>query len=153
MDFPLRDLNETEKQVVNNAPIIVGILIGCADGEMSQDEMDRIEEVIKTKTFSEKNDVHYLYDDIASNDLTGTIANIFDGLGNSAQDKATSAIAQLTELNSILPKLNPTYAIQYRDSLLDLAVAVAKASGGVFGIGTISEEEKDLIDLPMINEI
>jgi hypothetical protein len=63
-----------------------------------------------------------------------------------------AATVELTTLNTILPKLNPTYALQFRDSLHDIAVEVAKASGGIFGIGSIGEEEKELLDLPMIDK-
>lgn len=153
MEFPLRNLNDGEKETIMNAPIYVGILIGCADGEMSADESARIEKVIKTKTFSEKNDVHYLYEDLAENNLHQTIIDLFNASGSTVEEKSQFAHDKLASINTILPKLNPTYAVQYRDSLHDVAVAVAKASGGVLGIGTISVEEKELLDLPMINKI
>jgi hypothetical protein len=153
MDFPLRNLNDTEKLSMLNAPIQVGILIGCADGKLSEKELARIEQVIKTKTFSEHNDVHYLYVDLAKNDLSGTINKIFNELGATAEERVAGATMALKTLNSILPKLNPTYALQFRDSLHDIAVEVAKASGGIFGMGSISEEEHDLLELPMIDKV
>ena len=153
MDFPLRNLNDTEKQSMMNAPIHVGLLIGSVDGEVSKKELDRIEGIIKTKTFSEDNDVHYLYVDLVKDDLSGKISTIFDTLGNTAEERVNEATAALKGLNSILPKLNPTYALQFRDSLHDIAVEVAKASGGVFGMGSISEEEKELLNLPMIDKV
>ena len=136
-----------------NAPIHVGLLIGSVDGEVSKKELDRIEGIIKTKTFSEDNDVHYLYVDLVKDDLSGKISTIFDTLGNTAEERVNAATAALKGLNSILPKLNPTYALQFRDSLHDIAVEVAKASGGVFGMGSISEEEKELLNLPMIDKV
>lgn len=153
MDFPLRNLNYTEKQSMMNAPIHVGLLIGSVDGEVSKKELDRIEGIIKTKTFSEDNDVHYLYVDLVKDDLSGKISTIFDTLGNTAEERVNEATAALKGLNSILPKLNPTYALQFRDSLHDIAVEVAKASGGIFGMGSISEEEKELLNLPMIDKV
>lgn len=153
MDFPLRNLNDTEKQSLKNAPIHVGLLIGSADGEVSNNELARIESIIKTKTFSEDNDVHYIYTELANNDLLGNISSIFEALGNTAEERVNAATAALKGLNTILPKLNPTYALQFRDSLHDIAVEVAKASGGIFGMGSISEEEKELLDLPMIDKV
>ncbi|MFT5725031.1 MAG: tellurite resistance protein [Bacteroidia bacterium] len=152
MDFPLRNLNDTEKQSLTNAPIVVGILIGCADGELSANELSRIEQVIKTKTFSEQNDVHYVYNELANSNLIGSIETLFENLGNTSEERVQAATVELTTLNTILPKLNPTYALQFRDSLHDIAVEVAKASGGIFGIGSIGEEEKELLDLPMIDK-
>lgn len=136
-----------------DAPIWVGILIGCADGKMVPQELKRIEEVIKTKTFSEHNDVHYLYTELAENNLHSNIEGLFGSLTGTPEEKSHLATEKLSELNAILPKLNETYAKQYRDSLHDLAVAVAKAAGGVLGIGSISHEEKELIDLPMIDKL
>lgn len=152
MEFPLRNLNDAEKAALANGPIWVGILIGCADGEMNTKEIERIEEVIRTKTFSEQNDVHYLYKELTNENLKAKIEVEFDGLGGSAEEKADKATANLEGLNSLLAKVNSTYAAQYRDSLHDIAVEVAKAAGGILGIGSISSDEKELLDLPMINK-
>lgn len=152
MQFPLRDLSETEKETVMNAPIWVGIMIGCADGNLSQNEVERIEEVISTKTFSEKNDVHYLYKEIVEGGVAAQIKREVEALEGSAEDKAHALVEKLSGLNAILPKLGQAYAVQFRDSLHDVAVAVSKAAGGVLGIGTISVEEKELLDLPMIDK-
>ncbi|MFT5512479.1 MAG: tellurite resistance protein [Bacteroidia bacterium] len=153
MDFPLRNLNDTEKESMKNAPIQVGLLIGAADGAVNEKEFSRIEQIIKTKSFSEKNDVHYLYADLAKGDLHGDINAMFQSLGDTPEERVNAATEALKQLNSILPKLNPTYALQYRDSLHDIAVEVAKASGGIFGMGSIGEEEKELLNLPMINKV
>jgi len=138
---------------MKDAPIWVGILIGCADGAMVPQELARIEEVIKTKTFSEHNDVHYLYTELANNDLNNKINTLFGQLTGTAEEKGKLASDKLSELNAIFEKMNPTYAKQFRESLHSLAVEVAKAAGGVFGIGRINHEERELIDLPMINEL
>jgi tellurite resistance protein len=153
MLFQLRKLNEREQQTITDAPIWVGILIGCADGAMVPQELKRIEEVIKTKTFSEHNDVHYLYTELANNDLNAKIENLFGQLKGTPEEKSQLASAKLAELNTIFEKINPTYAKQFRESLHSLAVEVAKASGGVFGIGRINHDERELIDLPMINKL
>ncbi len=153
MDFPLRNLNETEKDSLKTAPIYVGLLIASVDGEVSENELARIEDIIKTKTFSEQNDVHYLYTELANNDLLGNINTIFNGLGDSTEARVSGATEALKNLNSILPKVSPTYALQFRDSLHDIAVEVAKASGGIFGMGSISDEEKEVLDLPMIDKV
>ena len=91
MDFPLRNLNETEKDSLKTAPIYVGLLIASVDGEVSKNELARIEDIIKTKTFSEHNDVHYLYTELANNDLLSNINTIFDGLGSSTDERVSGA--------------------------------------------------------------
>lgn len=153
MELPLRNLTESEKAVVKNGPVWVGILIGCVDGEVHEDEVNRIEEIIKVKSYSENNDVRYIYKDLAEGDIPGSIASGLAELSGSVEDMFAQASDHLSALNTILPKLDDTYAKQYRASLQEMAVAVAKAAGGVFGLGSISAEEKSLVDLPMINEI
>ena len=106
MDFPLRNLNETEKDSLKTAPIYVGLLIASVDGEVSENELARIEDIIKTKTFSEQNDVHYLYTELANNDLLGNINTIFNGLGDSTEARVSGATEALKNLNSILPKVS-----------------------------------------------
>ena len=154
MDFPLRNLNETEKDSLKTCTNSRWFVDWHLSTERCQKKsLARIEGIIKTKTFSEDNDVHYLYVDLVKDDLSGKISTIFDTLGNTAEERVNAATAALKGLNSILPKLNPTYALQFRDSLHDIAVEVAKASGGIFGMGSISEEEKELLNLPMIDKV
>lgn len=153
MLFQLRELKESEQQIMMDAPVWVGILIGCADGKMTSQELKRIGEVIKTKTFSEHNDVHYLYTELAKNNLEENITGLFGQLTGTPEEKSKLASDKLAELNPILVRLNPTYAKQYRDSLHDVAVEVAKAAGGVLGIGSISHDEKELLNLPMVNAV
>ena len=97
--------------------------------------------------------MHYLYTELANDSLNGRIKSVFADLGHSTDERVANATEALKGLNTILPKLNPTYALQFRDSLHDIAVEVAKASGGIFGMGSISEEEKELLNLPMIDKV
>lgn len=153
MLFQLKDLNTTEQESMINAPIWAGILVGCADGKLNKKEVEMIEQVIKTKTFSEQNDVHYLYQELCKDNLHERIAGLIDGMVGSVNDKARQASEKLEALNSILPKLEEIYARQFLDSLHDVAVSVANVSGGVLGIGAINFDEKAVITLPMINKI
>lgn len=133
---------------------MVGILIGSADGKMSEREVQKLREVIKTKVTSEKNDLHLLFKKMAEGDLDGQIANInmqTSGYG-SVEEKAAFLIGKLEGLNKAFPKLDRTYAKQYRHALHDIAVVVANSTGGVLGIGRVSHEEAELLDLPFIDK-
>ena len=47
MLFELRKLNTDEETIVLQAPIWTALLIGFADGELHQDELDRLKELIQ----------------------------------------------------------------------------------------------------------
>jgi tellurite resistance protein len=154
MLFQLRDLSENEKDAVLSAPIYVGLLVGGADGELSKPELDRLVHLIEVKTFSEGNDVQNIYEAIEefSNDnVSSYVQKKIGQLPSDLADRETELVNRLARLNSILAKLSKTYARQYYKSLKDIAVSVANADGGFFGISAISHEEKEFISLPMID--
>ena len=152
MLFQLRNLSEREYKLVMDAPILVGILIGSADGILSEKEVSRLREIIQTKVYSEKNDVHLLYKKLAEGDLNDNITSLAAQTAEfpTIELKEEFMISQLSRLNKILPKLNHAYAVQYRKTLKDIAVAIANASGGILGIGRVSYEEGELLDLKFI---
>jgi uncharacterized membrane protein YebE (DUF533 family) len=152
MLYQLRNLSDSEKQVMLDGPIWAGLLVGIADGHLDPEEAERIASVIKTKTYSEKNDVHFLYQDLAEDHLNEHIDTLAKELSSafSTEEKVALATAKLARLNKPLTKLESGYAKQYTKSLRSISLAVAKVSGGIFGIGRITEDEKGMLNLPMI---
>lgn len=138
-----------------DAPILVGILIGSADGNLSEKEISALREIIKTKSFSVKNDVHLLYKKLIESDLAAHISALTaeTATHGTLEEKEEYLINKLRGLNNILPKLGETYAKQYRDTLKSIAVSIAHVNGGIFGLGRVSHEEEDLMDLHFINTI
>ena len=153
MLFQLRNLSENEKDAVLSAPIYIGLLVGGADGELSEPELDRLVKVIEVKTFSEGNDVQNIYEAIeefSQDQVSAYVQKKIAQLPSDMGEREAELVSRLSRLNNILPKLNKTYARQYYNSLKDIAVSVANADGGFFGIAAISHEEKEFISLPMI---
>ncbi len=137
-----------------DAPILVGILIGSADGILSEKEVNRLRELIQTKVYSEKNDVHLLYKKLAEDELNDNITRLAAQTAEfpTIELKERFLIERLQGLNKIWPKMDHGYAIQYHKSIRDIAIAVANASGGVLGMGRITYEEGELMDLKFINK-
>ena len=59
----------------------------------------------------------------------------------------------LSLLNEIFPKLEIHFGAALYDSFVSFAKHVAKASGGFMGFWSISKEEKEFIELPMLTPI
>lgn len=131
------------------SPVWTAILIAAADGDINEDELDALKEVVHIKTFAEHNDVENLYEELEES-LEETIQSVLNNLESQGKNRLNFLVSNLEKLNLVLPKLNATYARQYVNSLRSLAVSIANSSGGVLGIGTISWEEARYIDLPMI---
>lgn len=153
MLYQLRNLNDAEKQTVKQAPIWVAILIADADGTISPQEMKRIKEVIHIKTYSEHNDVHFLYEEIDNEEkIDAVVEETLSELPESGEERKNALESKLEGLNKIFPKLEQAYARQYYNSIKDIAVAVANAGGGVLGVGKISPDEISRLKLSMIEK-
>ena len=69
----------------------------------------------------------------------------------SGNDERINVIkGELSKLNAIFPKLEKILQKNCIKVLLLFSKQVAKATGGIWGYGSISQEEQKLIDLEMI---
>lgn len=154
MLFELRKLNTDEETIVLQAPIWTALLIGFADGELHQDELDRLKELIHTKTYSELNDVRKLYQELKKfEEGTQLLEQELAVLPTNPTARIDYLTNNLSQLNDILPKLSVSYSRQYVRSLKQIAAAIANADGGFLGFGSVSQAESQYVHLPMINEI
>ena len=148
----LHSLNEDEKKTILDAPLLVAILIAGADKNIDSAEKERTMKLIHTKTFSEHHEIaDNIYKALDQN-AEERWNNVALGLSANPKFRTPEIQDRLKELNDILPKLNFGFALEYYESLKDFAVYVANASGGIFGIGSISDKEKVFIHLDMINK-
>ena len=145
-------LAEEEVQLLLDAPAIITLLIGTADGNMDDKEIAAgLSSVIVRK---ESNDalLQPYYEAVDKN----YDQRLFD-FSNQYKDKGTEQRTQelsdvLAGLNDILIKVDPLFVTVLIKSLKSFAKEIAQASGGMAGIGlmAISNEEEHLISLPMI---
>ncbi|HLF34406.1 MAG TPA: hypothetical protein VI583_09220, partial [Cyclobacteriaceae bacterium] len=71
-------------------------------------------------------------------------------LPEDAEARNPVIVEELRRLNIILPKLDRQFAIQYYESMQEIASAVAKASGGILGYMSVGFEEARYVDLNFI---
>lgn len=147
----LRNLNQRETDLLAAAPVWVMLLIACADQNIEESEVNRGKEIIRIKSFAEKSDVRFVYSDLESQ-MDNIIDDALKSLSADGQERIDFISSKLEELNDVLPKVDRSFAIQFYNSLRDLAIYVAQASDSFFGVNHINSDEQKYIKLPMLNK-
>lgn len=149
----LTQLEKEEKDLLIVAPHLAAALIGGADGDFSNDEIERAAEVIHIKTFSEKHEhVREVYELLDHKDSKNDFIALMVSLPKDTNERNAYLSKRLEGLNNILPKLNYSFSSRYYKSLRQITHLVANAEGGFWGIGSIDKSEAEFVKLPMINE-
>jgi hypothetical protein len=148
----LHILSEEEKQSVLDAPIFVAIYIAGADDDINEEELDSTIKLIHTKTFSEHNSLaDNIYKKLDQNS-EAILGKMLSKIPGELEERNEMLTKELSKLNSILPKLNKGFALEFYNSLKDIAFYVARSSGGVMGIGKVNDKEREVLDLSMIRK-
>ena len=67
-------------------------------------------------------------------------------------DRNALITLELSVLNSVLSKIDKSFAIHYYESIKEIALKIAQSSGGALWIkNSISPEEAKIVGLPMVN--
>lgn len=149
----LTHLDKEEKDLLIAAPTLVAALIGGADGDFTDDEIERAAEVIHIKTFSEKHEhVREIYELLDHAQTKEDLVKLMVSLPKVTTERNQHLAGQLEKINEILPRLNYSFSIRYYKSLRQIAHLVANADGGFWGMGAMHEAEKAYVKLPMIEE-
>ncbi|MFM9946050.1 MAG: hypothetical protein ACKVQB_12550 [Bacteroidia bacterium] len=151
MLYHISKLHRDEQELVKKAPLLVCILVAGADGNVDSEEIKKSVNLIHTKSFSETSDIRHLYKEI-DHDVEASLNSLLKELPTDSLEREKRISEQLAGLNSILAKLDPQIARDFYKSLRNFALRVALISGGIFGMGQISYEEKEVVKLPMVNE-
>lgn len=147
----LRNLNQQEMDLLAAAPVWVMLLIACADQNIEEKEVNRGKEIIRIKSFAEKSDVRFIYSDLESQ-MDNIIDQSLKSLSADGEERMIFISEKLEELNDVLAKIERSFAIQFYNSLRDLAIYVAQASDSFFGVISVNKEEKKYIKLPMLKK-
>ena len=68
------------------------------------------------------------------------------------KERAPKVIAELAQLNNILGRLDKEFSVELFESLKEIAVEIAKSSGGVLGLKSVGVEEAQYLTLNMIKD-
>jgi hypothetical protein len=147
----LNRLPMEEREFMYKAPILVSILIAGADGDIDRKEIK--EGMVQTKK-SEHNstlELVELYREI-SEDFEDKLKIVLQSYPMEASQRNSLIVEELARLNGIFEKLDPDFAKQYYRSICNLAMKIAKSSGGLLGMKSVGAAEALYVKLPMIKD-
>ncbi|MBN4081679.1 hypothetical protein JYU23_00960 [bacterium AH-315-C07] len=147
------NLSEQEIDLMLNVPVLITILIAGADNDIDQDEQSWAKKLTTYRQFTEKPVLQEYYREVNQNfeaNLNKFVSYI-ESFPSEAGERNPQISSELEKLNEILPKLEPEFSLTFYESIKSLAKHIAEASGGVLGFGSISPEEKEWVDLVMVN--
>ena len=149
MTHHLAGLNHEEIETIRRAPILVAILIAGADNKIDRMEMKEALRISRYKPLKARDLLLEFYKNIGT-DFEHNLTEEIASLPREARKRNPVIIQELEKLNRILPKLDKKFAIQFYESMKDVAHRIAKASGGILGYIAVGYEESRLLELKMI---
>ncbi|MCB0728426.1 MAG: hypothetical protein KDD00_13250 [Ignavibacteriae bacterium] len=144
-----KNLTEEESSLMLMAPALVTLLIAGAEGKVDQKETDWATKITHMRAGNHTILQDYFQE--VDQNFTDILNELIIAMPENTDERAEKINSELSKLNNILPKLDKKFAVEFYKSLLSLSTQVAQASGGVFGYGSISPEEKKFLDLDAIN--
>ena len=144
-------LTEEEAKEFYLVPIWVCILIAGADSKIDRSEIKKAIKLAKDKTKKEHALIIDYYKKAAQNfevNLRGYITL----MPQNDEKRIDFLVAKLDRVNYFFSKLEKELAYQLYLSFRDFAYKIAQASGGIFGLLSVSFAESKYIDLKMIKD-
>ncbi len=149
MIHELEKLLPAEAEQIFKSPLLVCILIAGADDDIDRKEISKAIQIAQGK--QKKNNSRLVkFFQLMAEDFEDKLKVVMQSFPNKARDRNPLIVKELQQLNQILPKIDPSIAIEFYKSLLEISHAVAKSSGGLLGMQSVGEEEAKYISLPMI---
>lgn len=145
----LDPLSEEEKLFLQKAPVLVAILIAGADNKIDKSEIKEALRISRYKPIKARILLKDFYSSIGDEFEYNLIEEIAS-LPREARKRTPLIVEELKKLNTILPKLDRKFAVQFYESMKDIAKKIAKASGGVLGYISVDYAESKLMELKMI---
>ena len=144
-------LSGSEVELVYKTPMLVCILIAGADGKIDRKEINQAMIFAEKKQRRSLSSVSVLFREI-SKDFEDKLMSLIQGYPYEATQRNPLIVEELTEINQILRKVDPAFAVEYYKTLLGIAESIATSSGGLLGYNSIGSEEARFIKLSMIKD-
>ena len=151
MSSVLNNLTEEEKEELYLVPVWVSILIAGADNKIDRTEINKAIKIAKEKQEKESTILVDYYRKVAKKfevNLKGYITL----MPKNEDQRMRFLLEKLERVNYFFTKLEKDIAYQLYLSFRDFANKVAHASGGIFGLLSVSYAESKYIDLKMITD-
>ena len=146
-----QNLPKEELQLLLDAPILVTILIGGADGNLDTQEKNWGEKLAQIRAKSNDSFLQDYYE-LAAKDFSERLEFIFSTFPDEPEERCDMISEILSHLNDIYKHLDINFVIELNKSLRSFAQQIAEASGGILGFGAESYQEQQWVDLGMIKD-
>jgi len=144
-------LSTEETDIIFKAPFLIIILIAGADDKIDKHEMKQAIAISKLKLKRARRELVEYYN-IVGQDFEDKLKIFIHDLPKDTGERNEEISKELAKLNDIFPKLDKKFAVNFYESIKDMAVKIAESSGGVFGFMSVGYEESKVVDLKMIRE-
>jgi len=145
-------INTEEKQSLIDAIPEITVLIAGADGTIDTTEVAWAKKLTGIRSYTNPESLQEYYGYVGD-EFEDKLNALIKELPEDVNARNTILRDKLTKLNPILAKLKAEHAYGLYNSFISFAEHVAKASGGFLRMWSISGEEKEWINLPMLNKI
>ena len=144
-------LSSEETDLMFKAPFLIIILIAGADDKIDKHEMKQAIAISKLKLKRARRELVEYYN-IVGQDFEDKLKIFIHDLPKDTDERNAEISKELAKLNDLFPKLDKKFAVNFYESMKDMAVKIAESSGGVFGFMSVGYEESKVVDLKMIKE-
>jgi len=146
----LSRLNDEELEKLIMIPVWITLLIAGADNTYSKAEIKRACKIVAEKA---KNGGALLgsFYELVQKQFEMNVKGYLIMLPAGIESRTAYIVIKIGEVNELFKKLPTDHADALYWSFRDLAISVARSSGGLFGLLSVSYSESAHIDLKMIN--
>lgn len=138
-----------EIDLLLRAPLTACILIAGADGNIDRKEISKAIAVARKKAGAGSQQLAEFFKAVET-DFEDKLKIVYQELPTDVTERNALITQELTDLNSILTKVDKGFARDFYNSMRYLASQIASSSGGVLGINSVGEEEARFVELPML---
>jgi hypothetical protein len=144
-------LSNSEIELLLKAPFLVCVLIAGADNNIDKREIKKAIQLAEMKKGKTTSRILEFYKTVAE-DFEDKFMVVMQSLPLTAAKRNPVITEELSKLNTILPKLDKSFAPKYYLCLKNIAVRIAQSSGGVLGMKKVGDEEAAFVGLSMIKD-
>lgn len=147
-----RQLSTAELDALTEAPVLITILVGTADGKLDREERTWSERLLRSRTYNNPKALNEFYRIVSNGFLEKVDAKLAE-LPTETERRCQDVAHQLSKINPILAKLDQQIGADLYKGFLALAEETAESSGGFLRIGAVSTVEAQWVGLPMLNRV
>jgi hypothetical protein len=149
MKSPFEKLSREELDELYLTPVWISILIAGEDNTFTKKEIKNAVILVNQRKDTGNGFLKDFYSNAAVK-FEVNMRGYITLLPGSADQRTAYLVKRLTKVNELLEKMNMEHAQQLYSSFREFASGVAKYSGGLFGLLSVTFADSKFIDLKMI---